>query len=73
MRSGAGGGRLYIRAYPGVPMTYGFKSAYSMPWTGVGTCSALPSSTTLPPSQGSSNRLPRSRSSAIDAFIAGGA
>jgi len=27
----SGGGRLYVSAYPGLPMTYGFKSAYSMP------------------------------------------
>src|SRR6266567_3114609 len=43
-----------------------------MPCVGVGTPSLRPSSTTLPPSQGNSRRLPRSRSSAIDAFMAGG-
>lgn len=64
---------LPIRAAQlGVPMMYGFSSAYIMPWTGVGTFSFLPNSTTLPPSQGSSSRLPRSRSRAMDAFMAGG-
>jgi len=38
-RSGAAPG-AFVRAYPGVPMMYGFKSAY-MPWTGVGTWSEV--------------------------------
>src|SRR6266702_1785802 len=43
-----------------------------MPCVGVGTPSLRPSSTTLPPSQGNSSRLPRSRSSDIDRFLPGG-
>src|SRR5262249_25793722 len=57
----------------GVPITYGFSAAYMNACVGVGTPSWRPSSTTLPPSHGSSMRLPRWRSSAIDGFMVGGA
>ena len=59
-------------SHPFLPITYGFSIAYIMLCVGVGTPSSRPSSTTLPLSQGSSSRLPRSRSSAIEAFMSGG-
>src|SRR5437870_13877696 len=56
----------------GAPIAYGFSTAYIMAWVGVAMPSSRPSAATLPLSQGSSSRLPRSRSTAIEAFMAGG-
>src|SRR5665213_160315 len=72
-RSPENDGYVIGKAQAGLPMMYGFSIAYIVPCVGVGIPNWRPSSTTLPPSQGSSSRLPRSRSSAIDAFMAGGA
>src|SRR5207245_5212823 len=58
--------------HPAAPIAYGFSIAYSIACVGVGMPYCLPSSTTLPESHGTSSRLPRSRSSAIEAFIGGG-
>src|SRR5262249_16250950 len=48
------------------PYAKGFRAAYTTRFTGVGTPSCLPKSTTLPTSQGSSRRFPAARSTAID-------
>src|SRR5262249_16988993 len=48
------------------PCANGFRAAYTKRFTGVGTPSCLPKSTTLPASQGSSRRLLATRSTAID-------
>ena len=54
------------------PIAYGFSIACIIACVGVGMPNCLPSSTTLPLSHGTSRRLPRSRSSAIEAFMVGG-
>jgi hypothetical protein len=54
-------------------MMYGFSIAYITLCVGVETPSFRPRSTSFRPSHGSSSRLPRSRSSAIDAFMMDGA
>ena len=56
----------------GAPLAYGFSAAYMTSKVGVGTPSSRPSATTLPASHGSSSRLPRNRSTAIEGIISGG-
>jgi hypothetical protein len=59
--------------YDRAPLAYGFSIALMIRFTGTGTPCAAASSTSLPPSQGSSSRRPAQISTAIDGIQSVGA